>query len=124
MLNARILCLTYLSISSADAPGSTTEQEFSSIIFAKAFVPVFLSPKIFTDLGFISILRINLYIPSSPQHPKFVVIDDPEIVGDLIAEGFPFVGEGFSKEPQDRIRELLLRWVVVIMSDVLVHDRP
>jgi hypothetical protein len=52
------------------------------------------------------------------------VIDDPEIVGDLIAEGFPFVGEGFSKEPQDRIRELLLRWVVVIMSDVLVHDRP
>ena len=36
--------------------------------------------------------KINLTIPSSPQHPKFVVIDDPEIVGDLIAEGFPFVG--------------------------------
>jgi hypothetical protein len=31
-------------------------------------------------------------IPRSRQNPKFVVIDDPEIVGDLIAEGFPFVG--------------------------------
>jgi hypothetical protein len=59
-----------------------------------------------------------------PHDPTFFVNDDPEVVGHLIAEGLPFVGQGFSKEPQDRIRELLLRWVVVIMSDVLVHDRP
>ena len=36
--------------------------------------------------------QLNTIIPRLPQNPKFVVIDDPEIVGDLIAEGFPFVG--------------------------------
>jgi hypothetical protein len=31
-------------------------------------------------------------IPGSRQNPKFVVIDDAEIIGHLIAEVLPFVG--------------------------------
>lgn len=38
------------------------------------------------------------YIPRSRQNPKFVVCDDPEAVGHLVSEGFPFFGQGFSKE--------------------------
>ena len=63
-------------------------------------------------------------IPRLPQNPKFVVCDAPEVVRHLAAEGFPFFGQGFSKEPQDRIRELLLRRVVAIVGDALVHDGP
>lgn len=63
-------------------------------------------------------------IPRSRQNPKFVVCDNAEAVRHLGAEGFPFFGQGFSKEPQDRIRELLLRLVVAIVSDALVHDGP
>lgn len=63
-------------------------------------------------------------ILGSRQNPKIVMCDDPEVVGHLIAERFPVFGQGFSKEPQDRISKLLLRWIVAIVSDVLVHNRP
>ena len=43
---------------------------------------------------------------------------------ELRLEGFPLFGQGFSKEPEDRIRELLLRCVVAIVGDALVHDGP
>ena len=63
-------------------------------------------------------------IPRSPQNPKFFVSDNAEAVRHLIAEGLPFVGHGFSKEPQDRIRELLLCWVVLVVGHALMHDGP
>lgn len=58
------------------------------------------------------------------QNPKFLVSDDPEAIRHLVSEGCPVFGQGFSKEPQDRICELLLREVVVIVGDALVHDGP
>lgn len=50
--------------------------------------------------------------------------DDPEAIRHLVSEGFPLVGQGLPKELQDRICELLLRGVVVIVGDALVHDGP
>jgi hypothetical protein len=33
-----------------------------------------------------------------PQNPKFFMFYDPEVVGDLVPEGFPLVRDGFAKE--------------------------
>lgn len=49
---------------------------------------------------------------------------DPEVVSHLASEGFPFVQDGFAKEFQDRIGELLLRRIVAIVGHALMHDGP
>ena len=64
------------------------------------------------------------FIPPLLQNPKLLVFDDPEAVGDLASEGFPLVRDGLPEEPQDRIRELLLCWVMAIVCHALVHDGP
>ena len=67
-------------------------------------------------LDLVKITALPTDIPCLRQNPKFFVSDDPEAI--------PLVGQGLPKELQDRICELLLRGVVVIVGDALVHDGP
>jgi hypothetical protein len=58
------------------------------------------------------------------QNPKFVVCDDPEVIRDLASECFPLILGGLSEEVQDRIREVFLRGVMLVVGHTLVHHRP
>ena len=49
---------------------------------------------------------------------------DAEIVENLVTENFPLTWDGFPKESQDRIRELLLGGVVLVVCHLLVHHGP
>lgn len=66
----------------------------------------------------------NVDIPRLRQKPKILVVYDSEVIRDLVAEFSPFFGDGFSKEGEDCVGELFLPWVVTVMRNVLVHDRP
>jgi hypothetical protein len=53
----------------------------------------------FTNAGTaISNWSIIFDILRLPQNPKFFMFYDPEVVGDLVPEGFPLVRDGFAKE--------------------------
>src|SRR6266404_2240813 len=56
--------------------------------------------------------------------PKFVAVDDAEVVGDSIAEVVPVLGNRVFQEFQNRSLELPEGFVVPVMGRVLVHESP
>ena len=57
-------------------------------------------------------------IPSSRQNPNVLVCYGLEVIRDGVAELFPFPWDGFPKELQDCVRELLVCGVVAVMGNV------
>jgi hypothetical protein len=53
-----------------------------------------------------SLWRRKRHILGSPHNPKFLWVDDAEIVGDRITEVCPVPGNFFTKETERRISEL------------------
>jgi hypothetical protein len=64
------------------------------------------------------------YIPGSPHNPKFLWVDDAEIVRDRIAEVSPVPGNCFAYETKRRIGELGASCVAFVVRDVSVHEAP
>ena len=56
--------------------------------------------------------------------PKFVAVDDAEVVGDSIAEAVPVLGNRVFQEFQNCSLELPEGFVVPVMGRVLVHESP
>ncbi len=59
-----------------------------------------------------------------PDCPVFLERYNAEAIRDSVAELAPIVWQGFPEEPQNGLRELIERGVVVIMGDPFVHDAP
>lgn len=60
----------------------------------------------------------------SRENPKILWIDDPEIVGDLVAIVAPFPGNLDAQKIQDRLTERREGGMAPIMCDVPVHQPP
>src|SRR5258708_16309252 len=56
--------------------------------------------------------------------PKFVAVDDAEVVGDSIAEAVPVLGNRVFQKFQNCSLELPEGFVVPVMGRVLVHESP
>src|SRR5450432_4048882 len=56
--------------------------------------------------------------------PKFVAVNDAEVVGDSIAEAVPVLGNRVFQELQNCSLELPEGFVVPVMGRVLVHESP
>src|ERR1700694_747519 len=56
--------------------------------------------------------------------PKFVAVDDAEVVGDSIAEAVTVLGNRVFQEFQNCSLELPEGFVVPVMGRVLVHESP
>jgi hypothetical protein len=69
-----------------------------------------------------SLWRRKRLILGSPHNPKFLWVDDAEIVGDRITEVCPVPGNFFTKETERRISELGACCVAFVVRDVSVHD--
>src|SRR5271155_811766 len=63
-------------------------------------------------------------IPGSPHNPKFLWVDDAEIVGDRITEVRPVPGNFFTQKTERRISELGACCVAFVVRDVSVHEAP
>ena len=63
-------------------------------------------------------------IPCSLHNPKFLWVDDTEIVGDSIAKVRPIPWNSFAQEPKRCIGELGARRVASVVRDVFVHEAP
>ena len=63
-------------------------------------------------------------ILGSPNNPKFLWVDDAEIVGDRIAEVGPVARNFFAQETERRIGELGASCVGFVVRDVSMHDAP
>ena len=63
-------------------------------------------------------------ILGSPHNPKFLWVDDAEIVGDRITEVRPVPGNFFTQETERRISELGACRVAFVVRDVSVHEAP
>ena len=63
-------------------------------------------------------------IPGSPHNPKFLWVDDAEIVGDRITEVRPVPGNFFTQETERRIGELGACCVAFVVRNVSVHEAP
>ena len=63
-------------------------------------------------------------IPRSHDNPEFLWIDDPEIVGDLIAVSTPVSGDVVAQEAEHRDAEVLERAVALVVSGMPVHQPP
>jgi hypothetical protein len=61
------------------------------------------------------------FIPRSGENPKIRGVDDPEVVGDLVAELTPIPGHGVAQEVQDGCLELCKVGVAFVVGGVLVH---
>ena len=61
---------------------------------------------------------------SSPHNPKFLWVDDAEIVGDRITEVRPISGNFFTQKTERRISELGACCVAFVVRDVSVHEAP
>src|SRR5271156_6779658 len=57
-------------------------------------------------------------IPGSPHNPKFLWVDDAEIVGDRITEVRPVPGNFFTQKTERRISELGACCVAFVVRDV------
>src|SRR5277367_4628180 len=66
----------------------------------------------------------NQAIPGSPHNPKFLWVDDAEIVGDRITEVRPVPGNFFTQKTERRISELGACCVAFVVRDVSVHEAP
>jgi hypothetical protein len=64
------------------------------------------------------------YILGSPHNPKFLWVDDVEIVGDRITEARPVLGNFFAQKTERRISELGACCVAFVVRDVSVHEAP
>jgi hypothetical protein len=64
------------------------------------------------------------HILGSPHNPKFLWVDDAEIVGDRITEVCPVPGNFFTQETERRISELGACCVAFVVRDVSVHETP
>src|SRR5258706_7394139 len=71
-----------------------------------------------------SSLNYFLEILQLGDDPKFVAVDDAEVVGDSIAEVVPVLGNRVFQEFQNRSLELPEGFVVPVMGRVLVHESP
>ena len=63
-------------------------------------------------------------IPCSRKNPKIRGIDDPEIIGDLIAVGLPLFGHFFAQESQHRAAEIRETGVAFVVGEVSMHQSP
>src|ERR1700689_5508904 len=67
---------------------------------------------------------LSATILGSPHNPKFLWVDDAEIVGDRITEVRPVPGNFFTQETERRISELGACCVAFVVRDVSVHETP
>src|ERR1700704_3739571 len=63
-------------------------------------------------------------IPRLGDDPKFVAVDDAEVVGDSIAGAVPVLGNRVFQEFQNCSLELPECFVVPVVGGVLVHESP
>src|SRR6202451_2922505 len=63
-------------------------------------------------------------ILGSPHNPKFLWVNDAEIVGDRITEVRPVPGNFFTQKTKRRISELGACCVAFVVRDVSVHEAP
>src|SRR5580698_134795 len=70
-------------------------------------------------------LRSGAYsLLGSPHNPKFLWVDDAEIVGNRITEVRPVPGNFFTQKSERRISELGACCVAFVVRDVSVHEAP
>src|SRR3981081_2965045 len=63
-------------------------------------------------------------VPRLGDNPKFVAVDDAEVVGDSIAAAVPVLGNCLFQAFQNCSCELPERFVVPVMGRVFVHESP
>ena len=80
------------------------------------------SPK--ATLEWATFPRIFLRIPRSHDNPELLWIDDPEVIGDLVAVGAPVPGHVVAQEVQHRDAEVLEGAVTLVGGGVSVHQPP
>ena len=80
--------------------------------------------KNFATLVSRALLRVHglfVSIPRSHDNPEFLWIDDPEIVGDLIAVGTPVPRDVVAQEAEHRDAEVLEGAVALVVGGMPVH---
>ena len=65
-----------------------------------------------------------LIIPRSRDNPELLWIDDPEVIGDLIAVSSPVPGHVVAQEVQHCDAEVLEAAVALVVGGMSVHQAP